>query len=350
MSRAGWVAMCGALWIAASFAVPTAWIEEWYSRGLYPRINHLLAPMFGASSVTWTGIAIIGAVALLIIRAVRRGIRRRRDGKGRTTRALLQLRDALLVGIFVYAWFLLTWGLGYRREPIEQRLDLGAAPVTTAELSDLTDRMVALAVTDSPREDERDIDRALSSIRAAMREVVRRWDGWEPALTNPKRPPAGLMLATGTLGAISPWLLEAHVDGALPPTSAISVAGHELAHVAGYCGEADADLLGFAAGLEADDRFARYATVIGILRHLRRGLSDERWRDVLSRLPPRAQADIDEVARAVKAHRWERLSSMRATVYDSYLRSQGVEAGLRDYDRGVGLLLRATRRGRVQIP
>ena len=37
-------------------------------------------------------------------------------------------------------------------------------------------------------------------------------------------------------------------------------------------------------------------------------------------------------------------------MYETYLHSHGVDEGMRDYDRGVLLLVQAWRQGRVTIP
>ena len=48
----------------------------------------------------------------------------------------------------------------------------------------------------------------------------------------------------------------------------VATAAHELAHVAGYCGEADADAVGVLAGLASDDALARYATALAAFRRV----------------------------------------------------------------------------------
>ena len=82
--------------------------------------------------------------------------------------------------------------------------------------------------------------------------------GYAPTLPRRvKKLPPGTLLFFGRSGSILPIFLEAHADGAMHDAWFLRTAAHELAHVAGFSGEADADVVGFLAGLRADDRFAR---------------------------------------------------------------------------------------------
>ena len=127
--------------------------------------------------------------------------------------------------------------------------------------------------------------------------------------------PKGTLLYFGNAaGVISPWFLEAHVDSSLPPTEFVAVAAHELAHIGGYAGEADADLLGVIAGLNAADDFARYAVALRIFRTLVYQLTyespqeqnepfasalPENWRDTL---PEQALQDWQATVNAYQRH------------------------------------------------
>ena len=62
-------------------------------------------------------------------------------------------------------------------------------------------------------------------------------------------------------------MLGVEVTGPISTLDSASPGDSEVAHLAGYCGEADANLVGFLAGLRAGDRFARYATALHVFRY-----------------------------------------------------------------------------------
>lgn len=334
--------------IVASFVLPQAWVERFYARGVYPVINAVLVPASSVVSLPLTGILVCCApfaAAWLLLRSWRASARR---GLSRWRRAAAVARGALGCAIVGYALFLSTWGLGYRRTPIEQRLGLGDATLSRPDVDAFVTELLGRIQVDLPT-GAVDFDRALQSYRVALQAWIGEHDGWSPALPpTPKQLPAGSLLTFGVSGVISPFLLEAHVDSGLPVSTRIGVAAHEFAHLAGVCGEADADLVSCLAGLRADDADARYAVLLRILVDLRAESPEARAR-IDAELPPRVREDLAALRAAVARYRVPGLADVSWHIYDSYLRVQGVEAGVADYSRGVSLLLRAWQRGLVRL-
>jgi hypothetical protein len=246
-----------------------------------------------------------------------------------------------------YAWFLLGWGANYRRVPLDERLALTGTPVTTSEVERLAARLLEVIAREADA--ERDLDAALASGMAALRATAERIEG-RPVTLPPrvKRTPPGLLLRAGASGVFAPWLLEPHVDGALPDYQHLAVALHELAHAAGYAGEADADLMAALAGLTASDPFMRYSTALRFLETVAGRLPAASRTALLATLPEPAQADLAQwhgVLREYHVPAW--LRGLQFTLYDRYLRSQGVSEGIADYGRVVTLLVAADRAGLV---
>jgi hypothetical protein len=154
-----------------------------------------------------------------------------------------------------------------------------------------------------------------------------------------KTVPAGTLLRFGFAGFVSPWLLEPHVDAGLPPTAALAVGLHELAHVAGFAPEADAEAVGLLAGLTCDDARVRYAAASRLAGALAAAMPADRRDAYLANWPERAREDADAAARAAARWRSPRLAAGAARAYDAYLRSQGSREGMRDYDRGTVLVV-----------
>lgn len=343
--------LIAALWlfVAVWLLLPTSLgaIEHIFSRGLY-RINVALM----TTLTQWTPLPL----TLVLLPTLLLGYpllwawqwrRLRRAGRSPWAGAWWGLRGLLLLLPLIGVWFVVFWGAGYKRLPAEQRLALAPVPITTADLEALRAQCLEIIERDLPRNtEERDPDRAIAAIAAAMREVVRDWEGRGIVLPRRvKATPRGMLLANGTSGVCSPFTLEPNVDGGLPPTGFVYVAAHELGHVAGACMEDEATLLGFAAGLRADDAYARYAVALDIYTDLATN-----HRQDIARLPQAAQDDLREAREAARRYRIDWFSGASRKVYNQYLQSQGVKDGVASYGRGITLFISAVRHGKIRFP
>ena len=132
-----------------------------------------------------------------------------------------------------------------------------------------------------------------------------------------KRLPAGsLIVSGGASGVVSPWTLEPHIDGALSATDQVAVGAHELAHIAGYAGEADADLLGALAGLNANNDFANYATALRLWSSANWQLPSELAQANYERLPESVKQDYEAM---LAPYRHYRLPELVRNVQRKYL-------------------------------
>jgi hypothetical protein len=343
-------AAAAVLLIAASWLLPAAWIETLYARGLYPWINAVLVPCSSAVALPLTLALLVLAPPLLALLAIRRWRARGRRGETRRRRFAALARAGAECALLAYAAFLLLWGTGYRRPPIEQRLGFAGGALERADTEAFLERLLARIRSDLPGDGTPPTADALAACCAALQQWVAAHDGWTPALPQqPKTLPAGLLLTFGVSGVISPFLLEAHVDGGLPEAARVGIGAHELAHVAGLCGEADADLVSYLACAKAEHPFARYAIALRIFDDLSAELPADLRKRASETLPARARRDLAAVSAAYARYRVRALAEVSWTIYDSYLQAHGVEAGIGDYSRGVRLLLQAWRRGLVDL-
>lgn len=327
-----------------------AWCETWYARGLYPLLARCLVPV--ADAVPWLlgppllVLALAGAAAFRIVRSRRR----RADGPRPSRRRRLVRAGATLAMVvaFIWALFLLTWGANYRREGVEKLLRLDSRPVAEEDLRGLVDLLVETIRREAgpAAREGRDTERALLAARDALADLLEEVQSVRPRLPRRvKRLPRGLLYRFSTTGVFLAPLMEACVDGAAPPATFVAVGAHELAHAGGVAGEADADVLSALAGIRSRDAFARYSAALWAFRRSAGALDAAQRAQVESRLPDVARADIEAAHSAARRYHRPAFSALQRRVYDAYLRSQGVDEGIRDYSRAVELLVRARRAG-----
>lgn len=327
----------GALWVAAAawFVIPTdpGSVERLFSLGWYRTLLELLAPgievlPFPVVFVLFA--AILGAAAFCLLRFGARSFR------SATLRIVRFLLIAIPLGVI---WFVVCWGAGYRRLPVETRLELDSSAITQEESSRLRSALLEIVQRSSISVAQRDPLNAIASVSQSMTLIVSKWDGRPLRLpSRVKRVPAGVLLASGTAGMCSPFTLEPLVDGGLPATAFVSTAAHELGHIAGFCGEGEATFIGYLAGLRALDPYARYACGLEAYRDLIGSLPTPEFERAYAALPAVARRDLEETREAYGRYRTPWLSRLAFRWYDRYLKAQGVDEGVLSYSHGIELL------------
>jgi hypothetical protein len=312
-------------------------LEETYSRGLYASIAGVLVPITNSAPFSISAVLVVALPIIWLAWTVVR-FRRREFFKW--------LRRTALFTALLYALFIVTWGANYAREPIEAQLGLDTALLTETDLQTLVNTLSDIIVSHANA--ERNAVAARASLRASLLETVETITGITPTLPEwVKSLPAGsLILAGNASGVISPFTLEPHVDAALPEVYALAVGTHELAHVAGYAGEADTDFIAALAGLNANDPYARYTVALKLWNDAVRQLPEDKRTLAVQALPQIARADLEATYEPFRRYRlpdW--IQSLQTGLYDRYLTSQGVEEGIKDYSRTTTLLLAAQRQG-----
>jgi hypothetical protein len=255
-----------------------------------------------------------------------------------------------------------AWGMGYRRSPLEARLGLPTeAPAREPRCgrrstgSRRSRTPTPPTISSGWRAGGALVDaRAFAAGSACVAEVDAYVSGRPAPLRLPatvRRLPAGTLLSGGFAGVQAPWWREPHVDGGLPPAAALATGLHELAHAAGWAGEAETDAIAVLAGLACDDPDVRFATALHGLQLVRAscGGCPRPRRGAGARRTLGDAAGGGDVAwaasaDAVRAHRLAPVQRAAEATYDVYLRAHGIEAGMADYGRAAVLLVAALER------
>ncbi len=352
--RIYWIAVALAWGLCALWKylpLSQAWIEENYSRGLY-RVN--VAVMTPLTAWLPSSIA-LGIVILILLGLPALWIGswvylRRTRGIPHWRGVWIGVRGLLLVVPMILLWFLVLWGAGYQRLPAEERLALDTREIGDEEAEAIRAAMLEIVRRDLTPPGQRDVGKAVAAIAEAMRGVAVEWDGLPITLpSRVKATPPGLLLSNGTSGMAVPLTLEPHVDGGLPDTAFVQTAAHELGHVAGINVEAEATLIGFVAGLRAQDAYARYAVALDVYTDLARQLPTEAYKAAIELLPQEARDDLKAARDATYRYRIDWYGKLSWRMYDKYLQSQGIKEGRKNYSRGITLFTFAWRKGLVHL-
>jgi hypothetical protein len=327
---------------AALVPVSPAFVERWFSTGIYPPIQHALTPVANRLPFAWLDLLVIGAVIALIVFAVR-ALRVSRRTK-RVVPVLHFLGTVAATGAIVYLLFLIVWGFNYRRLSMTDRLSVQPGPPAA-------DAVLALGTEAAMQ---------LNAIHGEAHAV-----GWGQPVDNARLREAFIrvqrMLTDGptatpgrlTATMFGPYFRWTTVDGMINPFGLEVlrnpdlldferpfIAAHEWAHLAGYADESEASFVGFLTCMQGDAP-SRYSGWLFLYWQVS-GEVDAGSRAKLGALIQAGpRADINAVVERLQRGQlpWLRATSWR--VYDQYLKANRVEEGIRSYGAVVTLILRA---------
>jgi hypothetical protein len=326
--------------VLAIAPLPANVVERYYAGWFYPALQ--------AALTSWsneTGIAIFDFIVLFLIvslvvvlwRALSRAARQRSVAV--MLRGVLTLITVLAV---VYLWFEAAWGLNYARTPLESSIGYDRSRVTASAVLALAERCVTetnsayAAGHGAGFPDPYEIPPSLVSAFHETEEKLGR-----PRATVPGRPKKSMLApffrASGTDGMHAPFMLETLLNPDLTPPERPAVLAHEWAHLAGYATEDEASFVGTLAALKADAG-ARYSAWLSLVFETASQLPRDEQRRVLAALEAGPRKDQEAIAERLRS-RVESVRRVSWQTYDRYLKSQGVQEGIRSYSRVVELLL-----------
>jgi hypothetical protein len=321
----------------ALLPLPRWWVERWYSRGFYARIQPVVSWISGAVPFALLDVAVFVLLAALTWWAVRRY---RVAGVAQTLRVALPV--LILLASAIYLWFLAAWGMNYRRVPLQERLVYDRSRLTRERAFDFARAAVlqanslqAAAGADSPGT----VDESLFS---AMDEVHSRLGlDHHPVLTAPKRSLLTLYFRLAAIdGMTDPFFLEVIVNPEVLPSERPFVLAHEWAHLAGQADESEANFVAWLACIRGSAA-ARYSGWLSAYQHVASGLPVQDRRTLAALVSPAVAADL-AAERARFARSSQRVRVVARGAYDTYLRANRVDEGIASYNAVVRLMLGAS--------
>jgi hypothetical protein len=335
-------------WLVAILALgvmlipwPEWLIEAAYSRGFYPRWQHFLTGVSNLSSVAIVDVLLVGVAAYLVWLVVRFIQRTRERGLTAAAWELARrvVRTAALIGLI----FLVNWGLNDRRRPLEQTVRAGnPVTVTTDDIRALAE--ASIKGTHDTRPADSSIDRSYNSVAARLAgpfQLALKQLGM-PFQSTIGRPKTSLILTpfytkAGVTGMVNPFVLESIVHPGLLPFERPMTLAHEWAHLAGFADEADASAVGWLACTLGDPDLA-YSAHLDVVLEAASALPPAVWRELRPRLDPGVVEDIAALRKRLEKQE-PVVRDTAFKVYDRYLKSNGVEDGVRSYSRMLRVLV-----------
>jgi hypothetical protein len=326
----------------------SAFVERFFSRGLFVAWRWIWDLTLGLSPFPWlylfaAAVLIAGTVKLTrVVSHPRKRIRLPRPGAiGRTL-----LRTAAWAGALVFFFYVL-WGFNYDRVGLEKQLGLEPAPLGAAALTaeaSWASRMAqesraSIPSTTSETLGKRSLPASLeTTLRKALVPVLREVGYPAPGRVR-VRPfiPGGWMMRFSSTGIYIPYFSEGYTAGNLLPFEKPFTMAHEMVHGYGITDEGAANFLAFLACAASNVPIVRYSGYASYWSYASGELPRDEFKALWAELSEGMKADLLAAQKNAARYRGA-LDKISRKVYARYLKSQGIEDGLRSYSRFVGLV------------
>lgn len=326
------------------------WAEQFYSRGLFLMVRWTIDYMIGWIPVPLIYFFIV-ILAVCLFMAIRKFIQAKESWPKKLLHGLLGILAFLGGTIF---FFFLLWGYNYARLPIEKSLSLEAQPLNAKDLREelkwVSEKLVKLreelSIYYGEAPNELELPKKMEEKLRLSLESWLEMRGF-PTLGRVRGRwlyPKGIFLRFSSAGLYFPFTGEGHIDPGLHILDHPYTMAHELSHGYGFGDEGTCSFLSFIACTESDNTFFAYSAYLNywitLARNYRRYQPDDyaQIRDLLSE---ENKADIEAMYDELRKYP-DIMPKFRNYAYDAYLKSQGIEEGVLNYNRVI-MLVRAWR-------
>lgn len=320
-----------------------AFVETYYSNGLYPYISKLFRMVFGWIPFSM-GDIFYTIAGILIIRYVYKNFRLFPKEYKRI------LLDTYIVITIVYFAFHLLWGMNYYRLPLYKSLALDRK-YTTEELVSFTERVIAKANAVQFQITQNDtvkveIPYKTREIFDKTRNGYENLSSEEPQFqfTNYSLKTSiysGFLTTMGFSGYINPFTNEAQINSKIPVYKFPVTACHEQAHQIGFSAENEANFIGCMAALHNNDIYFQYGAYNFMTWHCLKEVynrDQQEYERLKATLHPGIQKNYDEVRVFWNTHK-NPLKPMFKFTFDQFLKANNQSKGIQSYSYVVSLLV-----------
>lgn len=323
--------------------------EVIYSRGIFTLWRWIFDYTVGLSPVPLMYIG-IGIILYLIARKVLTYQKRHGHQRIRNKIASFGLTASAILG-GAYFFFQFLWGFNYHRVPVATYLELPEVQINAftieSEYHRITPRLIearnaihqsGLTELHPPKYGKAVEDAS----REALAKCLKMLEYPTPGRVRCREIlPKGSLMRWGATGIYLPYLSEGSFDGAIHPAILPFTAIHEMAHGYGFGDEGIANFLAYLSATQSDDPFIRYAGWLAYWRHVARQLyilAPERYETLILDLPLGIRSDLKAVREAYQKHP-ALFPILFRSIYDRYLKWQGIKEGTYSYDKVVALAM-----------
>ncbi len=316
-------------------------VEKYYSRGLFQGIRWIID-----HSIAWIPFPLIYLFFILVFGLlIYRYSINIHPLKNWKNKLFLSLKMISMTAMILYCAFHWLWGFNYARVPIEDHLSFTPKALSKIELESslksltpilLEARSKIPGITDQAI-DESFISKTFESdILSIVEKTLIKYDYPVPSKVNARLlKPKGLLKGFGAIGIYFPFVGESNMDTALHPLQWPEVLAHEFSHAYGFGDEGTCSFIAYLCLKDSKDPFLHYAGMLDYWRGLATNYlqyEPEIYKEYRASLPEGLVNDLNAINEQSAKYRVF-FPKFKRAAYDAYLKSQGIDEGIENYNR-----------------
>lgn len=347
MKAWSWILLIIATILVKFASTQPLWVEENYSKSIYPLISKFQRSLFG-----WMPFSIgdLFYAFLIIVVIFKTGQFIKYLGKKKINRQYLLngLKQIIFFFLFVYVFFYSLWGLNYNRKGITYQLNLEIKKYTLQDLDSITNLLLQrmnyyAAVVDMKQRDSLNKKKTLFE---KTTEAYLYANNNYPFLNYESqsiKPSLYSYLGNyfGFQGYYNPFSGEGQVNTTIPRFLEPYVSAHEVGHQLGYAKESEANFVGYLACKSYPNNSFRYSAYMDMFNYAIIEL--DRKDSVLAKsyfekAHPQVKKDFEEYKAFFKKYK-NPIEPVINWMYDGYLQANDQPEGKRTYNMVVAFLI-----------
>lgn len=322
-----------------------AFIENYYSNGLYLLISKLQRLLLGWLPFSLGDIiyALLFIYLLRVIIKTVKALTQKRTSKEYWLQGFKKTGFAVL---FIYVAFNLLWGLNYNRMGHAYQLQLTRGQYTTQDLQQITQLMVNRLYTFSgpsatpPNHwNKKDLFKEASNSykqsAAKYPQLQYSFAAVKPSLFS------YLGNYLGYTGYYNPFTGEAQVNTTVPPFVQPFTTCHEIGHQLGYAKENEANFAGYLSAKNSTDTAFLYSLYFDLYSYAARELFSRdsvMARNIHQTIPANVKADFKTLEDFYQKHQ-NPVEPIIKYLYTNYLKANEQPSGMQSYSEVTALLI-----------
>jgi hypothetical protein len=329
------------------FSLNEAFVEQYYTYGLYPWISRVLRTVFGWIPLSIGDILYLVAFVWLVWKAWKSiSLLAKRELKEYLSRVLF--RKYVRLVLWIYVVFNLFWGLNYNRQGIAHQLGLQVQTYTANDVYELAAALQTRLNEYAGRVDSLErlqLDNNPILFREGV-EVYKKVRIQYPYLSYQPSSIKGSLYSHvgqffGFTGYYNPFSGEAQVKTTVPVFVKPFILCHEIAHQVGYAKENEANMVAFLAGRESNNIEFRYSAYYDVYTYAIRELvrfDTTRFKELRLTVHPQFKKDYKTYMEYIYNSR-NVVEPFMSDFYDSYLKMNNQPKGKATYNEVVAWLI-----------
>lgn len=253
--------------------------------------------------------------------------------------------------LFLLVWFYLSFGINYFRSGFFERLDIREVSVSKERFTTFANSFAEqinqaysqYAGTESSG--SLNSERVMRDIKDGYDKIYERFglaQPW-PHMRAKSSFASGLLSKVGVAGHYNPLLAEIVLNSDLDKVEYPSCLAHEMAHALGVSGEAEANYYAYLVCTSSNVPEVSYSGYLVLLRYVisdaDRLMDRAEFNHFVESINPGIIEQYKKLRDEWRARYNQKMGNIQSKIYDSYLKVNKIESGVKNYSQVISLIL-----------